>query len=612
MKPVSYMVSISFILLLLLLLSGCTGDQTVIIAKKEIDLNAGTLVGYPGAVPYWNTDTNKLTMETDLNYDKTTNKLYSSYFVGNGSLLTNLPVPPATIDTNWQTSGSIDYNTEIILKPIWGSTSRIDSKGQNNFAGLTVGNKGAITLQGTGLRYIYNTAPWSKHLYCVYGDCNFTKDLNIGDYILLSTCGTVADHMEKVATIISDNNLTTENNLFGSGCGNDYTNLTARVQKYPTLRVVDYAGNEKFAIAPNTGVPLLRNVSILLSNGYGINASGNTFINALGGALSLYGNSIQQINLSSGGTVAFLNNTTYWGSDGAGGAVGGTKTEGVIRGSINGGSSNGGGTPLNFQVSALGNNTAMYQKWTIGEPRESGTGTQTQIQRMKLTYNLLDVNVNTHLDYNLSVLKSVAIGTNTLIGLGIGDINATTIYYNTLTAKSPMFLCSQIGKQKECMVVQPELQKTSWVTLDENYGIVGDKSKFDKAITDKSAKMVVEKYVADKISKTPPFSTYDSVTDTYVFNPQLACEAIDYQYWLNGVCKTNEQRKCLTETTKEWDYNKGQCVYSPQKDCEKDGISEWVNNLCTTNSKLQIQRNADLCLQDKTKIWNGTSCVNAN
>ena len=56
-----------------------------------------------------------------------------------------------------------------------------------------------------------------------------------------------------------------------------------------------------------------------------------------------------------------------------------------------------------------------------------------------------------------------ALGTNTLDGLGNGDLNASTIYYDTLTAKSPTFLCSEDW----CSISFPEYQKTLWIERNE-------------------------------------------------------------------------------------------------------------------------------------------------
>lgn len=69
-----------------------------------------------------------------------------------------------------------------------------------------------------------------------------------------------------------------------------------------------------------------------------------------------------------------------------------------------------------------------------------------------------------HVIGNTIINGDLALGTNTLDGLSSGDINASTIYYDTLVAKSPIFQCSN----NWCMISFPELQKTLYIdkTID--------------------------------------------------------------------------------------------------------------------------------------------------
>ncbi|MFB6099729.1 MAG: PQQ-binding-like beta-propeller repeat protein [Candidatus Nanohalobium sp.] len=82
---------------------------------------------------------------------------------------------------------------------------------------------------------------------------------------------------------------------------------------------------------------------------------------------------------------------------------------------------------------------------------------------------------------NLSVDGSAAFGSNTNKGLDPGDINASKIYYNTLTAKSPVVQCSK-GSQW-CKVSVPENQSSFFVKKSEN---------FDKDRPRETAEKVVE------------------------------------------------------------------------------------------------------------------------
>lgn len=71
-------------------------------------------------------------------------------------------------------------------------------------------------------------------------------------------------------------------------------------------------------------------------------------------------------------------------------------------------------------------------------------------------------------DGSTTFTDTLSVGTNTLGGLSAGDINVSTIYYDTLTAKSPTFLCSDDW----CSVSFPKYQKTLWVQKDDGWNIL--------------------------------------------------------------------------------------------------------------------------------------------
>ena len=62
---------------------------------------------------------------------------------------------------------------------------------------------------------------------------------------------------------------------------------------------------------------------------------------------------------------------------------------------------------------------------------------------------------------------NIAVGSNTNSGLASGDINASNIYYNTLTAKSPVVQCSQ--GTDWCKVSEPSKQSSYFVKVDESF-----------------------------------------------------------------------------------------------------------------------------------------------
>jgi len=636
-----------FFIIMLGLLFGCTEsgntyffDDTV--TQNLIDAN---ILGASGQIPYINADGNALQVNTNLDYNDINGTLRAPYLAGNGSLITGLSIPPGITDTNIYTAGimrtdnnsfNIDINSpnvyarnlttnNITYSMIGGKlTDDANFKRLNNpvgGGGLAInknsegGGTNALTIRGadqfiaTGLTSYINTSKVATGTNTTY----ITDGLAFGDSVSFDADFT---HNTYISHVTSETQFETYNNNLGYDAGTDKTLYVRKA----LLNIITNSFTPTSGVLPSNSLLIdyagawnIPNQSLTLGNGYTYGCAGNCYFSANSGSGYLYSNGSEVARFTYDKKFMLTNSAPLIiGSDGAGGAGGGTKTEGVIRGSTNGGSSNGGGTPLNFQVSALGNNATMYQKWTIGEPTTSGTGAQTQLQRMKLTYNLLDVNVNTQFDFNVTATKSLAVGTNTLTGLNTGDINATTIYYDTLTAKSPIFLCSQNGEIKNCMVIQPEIQKIIWLDLDKEYNIIGDKSKLDTAITAKAAKMVTEKYINDKIAKAPPYSKYNSVLDTYVYDPILECESKEYQYWEKGICKINEQRKCSLDINSVWDYTSMSCKLSPAKICANAPGYEWIDNNCIFNKDLIAQIKMQECFNDITKIWNGTLCINAN
>ena len=71
-------------------------------------------------------------------------------------------------------------------------------------------------------------------------------------------------------------------------------------------------------------------------------------------------------------------------------------------------------------------------------------------------------------DGNIDGDGYLALGANGIGGLGAGDMNVSIIYYDVLTAKSPMFMCSDDW----CSVSFPKRQKTLWLQKDDNYTIL--------------------------------------------------------------------------------------------------------------------------------------------
>lgn len=72
----------------------------------------------------------------------------------------------------------------------------------------------------------------------------------------------------------------------------------------------------------------------------------------------------------------------------------------------------------------------------------------------------------------------LVIGNNTETGLTNGDINASTIYYDVLVAKSPIVMCSR--DILKCFVMDVENEKEYYIQIDKNYNIISSKTKDNK------------------------------------------------------------------------------------------------------------------------------------
>ena len=109
------------------------------------------------------------------------------------------------------------------------------------------------------------------------------------------------------------------------------------------------------------------------------------------------------------------------------------------------------------------------------------------IERMRLTYEgrlgIGKDNPSEKLDVdgNVKANGSLALGNNTMGGLSNGDINASTIYYNVLQAKSPIILCSE----NWCMVELPQAKEGFYLQKDNDWNVL--------QITDKSGKTIDSK-----------------------------------------------------------------------------------------------------------------------
>jgi len=70
---------------------------------------------------------------------------------------------------------------------------------------------------------------------------------------------------------------------------------------------------------------------------------------------------------------------------------------------------------------------------------------------------------------NTEIDGFLVLGSNTEAGLSAGDINASTVYYDTLVAKSPTFLCEQ--DTNWCQVTVPQYQESLYIDFTSDWQV---------------------------------------------------------------------------------------------------------------------------------------------
>jgi len=311
-----------------------------------------------------------------------------------------------------------------------------------------LGNDGAVfqNLQiiGTnsgGCSYTYNTAPYSKTVIC--NASKFTKEARVNDYIGLSTC---TSNYDEIATIVNDTQLTTTSNLLGNACGNNYVSATAMplIVHSTTLKATDgtpilKAYTTRLSSAISKGLDIY--YSITLPNSYQYGCNGNCYFNAISGSGIAYSNGYEVFRWTrtgtarTGGVIIALNQMLF-GSDGVGGAGGGLKTTGVVRGSDNGGSTDGGSTPLSLQSGlSRGANALTYVDFWVSQPTTSGTTLQVEKRMGAFFYNRLALNTTLNMT-GFNGERNGIVGANNIQAFGnisservdAPTINSTNIY----------------------------------------------------------------------------------------------------------------------------------------------------------------------------------------
>jgi len=217
----------------------------------------------------------------------------------------------------------------------------------------------------------------------------------------------------------------------------------------------------------------------------------------------------------------------------------------------------------------------------------------------------------------------LVLGNNTATGLTTGDINASTIYYDALVAKSPIVLCdSETGW---CRVDVPEEQKTYYVMVDKSWNIIDAVGNPPQKVFDKIARLKQRKAELEEKARIAKLKKEcEAKGPHYVFNPETQtcdlnviaqCEAVEWQYWdyTTNTCEVNPYLECLHNpkyATYDWDWKTMTCKPNPMKECLAQQDMDWnaESQQCYFSEEKQKARllaeKKEQCLADKSKIWN--------
>ncbi|MHA1835247.1 MAG: hypothetical protein ACTSV7_14830 [Candidatus Baldrarchaeia archaeon] len=258
--------------------------------------------------------------------------------------------------------------------------------------------------------------------------------------------------------------------------------------------------------------------------------------------------------------------------------------------------------------------TANKVRLTIDSSGNVGIGTTTPQNKLNV---IGDINAT-----GTIISDYLVLGNNTATGLTAGDINASTIYYDALVAKSPIVLCdSETGW---CRVDVPEEQKTYWVRVDKSWNITDVVGNPPQKVFDKIARLkqrkaeLEEKARIAKLKKEceakGPHYVFNPTTQTCDLNVIAQCEAVEWQYWdyTTNTCQVNPYLECLHNpkyATYDWDWETMTCKPNPMKECLAQPDMDWnaESQQCYFSEEKQKARllaeKKEQCLADKSKIW---------
>ena len=155
-----------------------------------------------------------------------------------------------------------------------------------------------------------------------------------------------------------------------------------------------------------------------------------------------------------------------------------------------------------------------------------------------------------------------------------------------------------------------ESETNSYVSLSAYKGGVRDCSP------DKHKLMQIETGLKTDCKSQGTYFVWDSTEQNCYEDLETKCfEENGWSYWDGNSCEVNVMWECeINQPTKTWDFNDGKCNVDEVKVCNVQSDMSWNSRegTCDYDQQKDLQNQAKECLQDRSKIWKGNSCVNAN
>lgn len=200
----------------------------------------------------------------------------------------------------------------------------------------------------------------------------------------------------------------------------------------------------------------------------------------------------------------------------------------------------------------------------------------------------------------------LSIGNNGLEGLSAGDINASTIYYDTLTQKSPIIFELDGG-----YILTRDLG-LEWVECNpkiEDDCPIEAENKMNRIYQQREDYTNLQIAIENCENNT---HSYSEEQGCYFDEPkaQIICLRKEPYNYFDGNCKEDPQLKCIYNETTDW--IDGNCEINEIKSCEvqEDMIWNKEEEKCEFNQEKKDMRIMNECADDRTILFE--DCLNDN